>query len=125
MLFEALFFFATAAASAQFAPTAIDAQPPATQAGPGLAARLIEICSRHPEVELAFDFAETKPDGTRADTFIPIFDRKVADDVISEADAAYKELFPSGPGLQVMLLARNSWKKSLAGAQPVYVRPGK
>jgi hypothetical protein len=90
-----------------------------------LVARLVKVCESNPEVERAFVLVRRGPDGSPMYTFVPIFDRKVSDKAIAEADAAYKELFPNRGYLQLTLLARNTWKKSLGGVPPVYVRPGK
>jgi hypothetical protein len=91
--------------------------------GAALVARLSAICASHPEVERAFVFGHADPSGRTIYTFIPIFDRKVSDEVLNEADRAYRELIPDGPGLDLMLLARNSWKRTLAKDAPIYVRP--
>jgi hypothetical protein len=124
MLFEILFAFATASTAAPAAAPELTAQS-TQEVGATLVARLTEICSRHPEVERAFVFARTAPDGQKVYTFIPIFDRKVADVVLDEADAVYKEVLPTGRGLEIMLLARSTWKRTVADAQPIYVRPRK
>jgi hypothetical protein len=129
MLFEILLFLATTSAPQVSTELQGDTSQTAAispeQIGAELVSKITEICARHPEVERAFVVAQRTENGQLAYTFIPIFDRKVADVVISEADAAYADLLPSGPGLQVMLLARNSWKKTLAGVQPIYIRPDK
>lgn len=99
--------------------------PTEEQLASELVTRLVKVCADNPEVERAFVLVRTAPDGSPAYTFIPIFDRKVSDKAIAEADAVYKELFPSKGYLQLVLLARNTWKKSLGGVPPIYVRPGK
>ena len=91
--------------------------------GAALVESLAEVCANHPEVERAFVLSQVSPDGSVTYMFVPIFDRKVSDVVLSEADKAYRALFPSGGYLQVTLLARNTWKKQLGGVPPIYVRP--
>ena len=113
--------------AAPIATSAPIAQPTtAATETPDASARLLEkivaVCASHPEVERAFLLSKPGPSGTEY-MFIPIFDRKVSDEAIAEADKAHKEVFPAGSGLGLMLLARNSWKKTLAGIEPVYVRP--
>ena len=90
-----------------------------------LVARLVKVCEANPEIERAFVLVRNGPDGSPVYTFVPIFDRKVSDKAIAEADAAYKALFPTRGYLPLMLLTRNTWKKSLGGVPPIYVRPGK
>ena len=119
----------SAAASAQTAnppspPTAelTAVASPAQDIGAALVERLAAVCARHPEVERAFVMVQPGKDGLPTYMFVPIFDGKVADEVLSEAQIAYHELAPNGGYLPVMLLARNTWKKSLNGVPPMYLR---
>ena len=91
--------------------------------GMALVESLAAICARHPEVERAFVVSQTAPDGSISYVFVPIFDRKVSNLVLNEAQTAYRTLEPSGAYLQIMLLARNSWKKQFGRVPPIYVRP--
>ena len=113
----------SAEASIAEAPAIASAASPAQDLGAALVESLAKVCANHPEVERAFVLSKVSPDGSVAYMFVPIFDRKVSDLALSEADKAYRALFPSGGYLQVMLLARNSWKKQLGGVPPIYVRP--
>jgi hypothetical protein len=117
----------TSVPTAQQAPLTAEASPALTQEqlASALVDRLAEICAAHPEVERAFLLVQSASDGSPAYTFIPIFDRKVSDEALAEADSAYQKLFPSKGHLRLMLLARNSWKKSLVGVPPIYLRPSK
>ena len=98
---------------------------PAEDIGAALVQRLADICARHPEVERAFVLVQPGKDGSPTYTFVPIFDRKVADEVLSEAQAAYHELAPDAGYLPLLLLTRNTWKKVLGSAPPIYLRPHK
>ena len=131
MLAKSLFWAWIAVSGAASAP---QAQPPTAVASPSLTeeqlaselvARLVKVCEANPEIERAFVLVRNGPDGSPVYTFVPIFDRKVSDKAIAEADAAYKALFPTRGYLPLMLLTRNTWKKSLGGVPPIYVRPGK
>ena len=105
------------------APTAQSTADDAKDIGAALVEKLVEICARHPEVERAFLLVQTAPDGSVSYMFVPIFDRKVSDLALSEAQVAYRTLNPSGGYLPMMLMARNQWKKQLGGAPPIYLRP--
>ncbi len=85
--------------------------------------RLTSICASHKEVERAFILAKPGEDGPIMYMFIPIFDRDVSDEALREADLAYESLFPGRGKLGLVLLARHTWKRSLGGATPFYVRP--
>lgn len=131
MLIELLLFLASAS-QASIASPAAGADPlvvsaPAQQADIGVALvdRLVQVCARHPEVERAFLLVRPGENGKPEYMFIPIFDRKVSNEVLSEAQLAYRELAPGQGGLPLALLARNSWKKTLSGVPPIYVRPKK
>ena len=113
----------SAAPSIAEAPATTSAANPAQDRGAALVESLAKVCANHPEVERAFVLSQVSPDGSVSYMFVPIFDRKVSDLVLSEADKAYRALFPAGGYLQVTLLARNTWKKQLAGVPPIYVRP--
>lgn len=133
MLFELLLVLASASPSPA-PPTAaagVAAEASATPAlssddiGGQLVERLTAICASNPEVERAFVLSKPGPGNTVIYVFIPIFDRNVSDKALAEADVAYRELVPTGPGLELMLLARSTWRKALAGVTPTYVRPKK
>jgi len=117
-------------ASLATAPVADPPAPASTSAnvvdevGTRLLESLVAVCARHPEVERAYFFSRQGPNGIEY-MFVPIFDRKVSDAALADADRAYKEILPDGPGLGLMLLARNTWKKEMAGVDPVYIRPKK
>jgi hypothetical protein len=124
----------SAAAGASPSPTQAAMTPLTAEASPALsqeqlAAALVEelvrVCIAHPEVERAFVLVQTEPDGSPSYMFIPIFDREVSDAALADANAAYRKLFPDKGSLPLMLLARNTWKKTLGRVPPVYIRPGK
>ena len=108
-------------------PPTAEAAPALTQeqAGDALVGRLAGICAAHPEVQRAFVFVQNAPDGSPTYTFAPIFDRKVSDEALAEADAAYRELFPGKGHLRLLLIPAKTWTRSLGGVAPLYVRPGK
>ena len=99
-----------------------EASEPSRDIGGPLVEKVVEICSTYPEVERAFVLSKVGENGQTIYMFVPIFDRKVSDEVLDRVQSAYKVLAPDGPGLEMVLLARNTWKRSLAGVAPVYVR---
>jgi hypothetical protein len=109
------------------AQTPVEVAPQLSQEelGAALVEKLAALCATHPEVERAFVISQSDAAGKVTFMFIPIFDRKVSDELLNEADIAYQELAPGRGHLPLMLLARNTWKKSLGGAPPIYVRPRK
>lgn len=131
MLIELFLLLATASPGVAEGPSKANASvvvaTPTEQPdiGAALVERLAHVCGNHPEVERAFLLVQPGENGKREYMFIPIFDRKVSDEALAEAEAAYRELAPGQGSLPLMLLARNSWKKTLAGVPPIYVRPKK
>ena len=126
MLTELLFILASATSVNQVvpqtAPAPAQVEAPQADIGAVLVQRLVAICGSHSEVERAFLLSQSGPEGTTY-MFVPIFDRKVSDEALNEAVKAYKEINPGAPGLQMMLLKRNTWKNKLRDVPPIYVRP--
>jgi hypothetical protein len=108
-------------------PLTAEASPALSQdqLATALVEELVKVCIAHPEVERAFVLVQNAPDGSPSYMFIPIFDRKVSDAALADAGSVYRKLFPGKGSLPLMLLARNTWKKTLGGVPPIYIRSGK
>lgn len=87
---------------------------------------LVQVCTRHPAVERCFLVLAQGSDQHQAGIwFVPIFDGKVDNTALGEAQQVYLKLFPTGGQLPMMLLSRQTWRKQMAGVGPIYVRKAK
>lgn len=87
---------------------------------------LTQVCSRHPAVERCFLVLAQGSDQKQAGIwFVPIFDGAVDNTALGEAQQVYLKLFPGSGQLPMMLLSRQTWRKQMAGVDPIYIRKAK